>query len=416
MKSTGEVMGIDTAFGHAFAKSQTAAYGSLPTAGPDLRLGGQPGQARDDLPGQAAGRPRLRDRRHRRHRRGAAPARRRLRDRAASTSRTGRRARTRSSLIAAGEVALVINTPQGSGGARLDGYEIRSAAVAADIPCITTVPGRRGRGDGHRGADPGRDVGAPAAGAARRAARGAPGDGRRVLDRRRSRPVSVLYERLARPVLFRLGGGDAEAAHEWTLRRLARCRESPAALRALAALSRAGGAARRATVFGLRFPNPVGLAAGMDKDGVALPAWPALGFGFVEVGTVTRARRSRATTGPGCSGCRASRRRHQPDGLQQRRRARRWPPGWPRSAPLPVPLGHQPRQVEGDAAGRGGRRLPDLAAGAARRTATTSRSTSARRTRPGLRDAAGPRPTCASCSRALRPSDGVAGGRPAARW
>jgi dihydroorotate dehydrogenase len=40
-------------------------------------------------------------------------------------------------------------------------------------------------------------------------------------------------------------------------------------------------------VFGVRFPNAVGLAAGMDKNGVALPAWPALGFGFVEVGTVT---------------------------------------------------------------------------------------------------------------------------------
>ena len=46
------------------------------------------------------------------------------------------------------------------------------------------------------------------------------------------------------------------------------------------------GAAR--TVFGLRFPNPVGLAAGMDKDGEALAAFRALGFGFVEVGTVTR--------------------------------------------------------------------------------------------------------------------------------
>ena len=44
------------------------------------------------------------------------------------------------SLIAGGEVALVINTPQGSG-ARQDGYEIRSAAVAADIPCVTTIPG-----------------------------------------------------------------------------------------------------------------------------------------------------------------------------------------------------------------------------------------------------------------------------------
>jgi dihydroorotate dehydrogenase len=40
-------------------------------------------------------------------------------------------------------------------------------------------------------------------------------------------------------------------------------------------------------VFGIRFPGPVGLAAGMDKNGIALPAWRALGFGFVEVGTVT---------------------------------------------------------------------------------------------------------------------------------
>jgi dihydroorotate dehydrogenase len=41
------------------------------------------------------------------------------------------------------------------------------------------------------------------------------------------------------------------------------------------------------TLFGLKFPNPVGLAAGLDKNGVALPAWAALGFGFVEIGTVT---------------------------------------------------------------------------------------------------------------------------------
>jgi dihydroorotate dehydrogenase len=47
-----------------------------------------------------------------------------------------------------------------------------------------------------------------------------------------------------------------------------------------------GGGAPR-TVFGVRFPGPVGLAAGMDKDGRALRAWPAFGFGFVEVGTVT---------------------------------------------------------------------------------------------------------------------------------
>ncbi len=39
--------------------------------------------------------------------------------------------------------------------------------------------------------------------------------------------------------------------------------------------------------FGLKFPNPVGLAAGLDKNALALPAWPALGFGFVEIGSVT---------------------------------------------------------------------------------------------------------------------------------
>src|SRR5206468_234289 len=44
---------------------------------------------------------------------------------------------------------------------------------------------------------------------------------------------------------------------------------------------------RPKTLFGLNFPNPVGLAAGLDKNGVALPAWAALGFGFIEIGTVT---------------------------------------------------------------------------------------------------------------------------------
>jgi dihydroorotate dehydrogenase len=77
----------------------------------------------------------------------------------------------------------------------------------------------------------------------------------------------------ARRVLFRM---DAETAHERTL----------GALVAVARLRRPPPPAP-VTVFGVRFPNPVGLAAGMDKNGVALRAWPALGFGFVEVGTVT---------------------------------------------------------------------------------------------------------------------------------
>jgi dihydroorotate dehydrogenase len=94
----------------------------------------------------------------------------------------------------------------------------------------------------------------------------------------------VIFEKVVRPRLFRIGGGDAETAHEWTLERLAGVSRRGAVLGALRA--RYFRAAPR-TVFGVDFPNPVGLAAGMDKNGVALPAWPALGFGFVEVGTVT---------------------------------------------------------------------------------------------------------------------------------
>ncbi len=96
----------------------------------------------------------------------------------------------------------------------------------------------------------------------------------------------TAYQRVARPMLFRLGGGDAETAHETTLRSLALIGRSPAAIAALRGVARAT-VYRPRNVFGVEFPSPVGLAAGLDKDGRALAAWPALGFGFVEVGTVT---------------------------------------------------------------------------------------------------------------------------------
>ncbi|MDV3222670.1 quinone-dependent dihydroorotate dehydrogenase [Intrasporangium sp.] len=96
---------------------------------------------------------------------------------------------------------------------------------------------------------------------------------------------AVIYERVVRPTLFRLGGGDAEAAHHRTLAALTRLSRVASAV---AVLRRWHGVDDPRTVFGVRFPSVVGLAAGMDKDGVALRAWPALGFGFVEVGTVTR--------------------------------------------------------------------------------------------------------------------------------
>ncbi len=96
--------------------------------------------------------------------------------------------------------------------------------------------------------------------------------------------MSAVYERLARRALFASGGGDAEVAHHRTLQLLAQAGSTP---RRRAVLARVPRPAAPTTVFGIRFPNPVGLAAGMDKDAVAIPAWGALGFGFVEVGTVT---------------------------------------------------------------------------------------------------------------------------------
>jgi carbamoyl-phosphate synthase large subunit len=140
MKSTGEVMGIDSTFGTAFAKSQAAAYGSLPTSGTvfvsvanrDKRAVIFPVKRLHDLgfsilatSGTA-------------HvlRRNGVPAEVVGKNYAGGDSVVPR--------IIAGEIAMVLNTPFGSSdnsGPRLDGYEIRTAAVTAGIPCITTVQG-----------------------------------------------------------------------------------------------------------------------------------------------------------------------------------------------------------------------------------------------------------------------------------
>ena len=87
-----------------------------------------------------------------------------------------------------------------------------------------------------------------------------------------------LYKELVRPFLFL---ADPEAVHHFAM----------GALQAMGPLL-AGFAPKHdprlaRTVFGVTFPNPVGLAAGFDKNAVALPAWEALGFGFAEVGTIT---------------------------------------------------------------------------------------------------------------------------------
>ena len=141
MRSTGEVMGIDTTFGAAYSKSQTAAFGSLPTSGqvflsvadrdkrdlvvPAMSLS----QAGFTILATAGTAEVLR--RHginvelvRKHSEGVGPA----------------GEPTIVDLIDAGDVALVVNTPVGSG-PRLDGWLIRTAAVQRGVPCITTMQG-----------------------------------------------------------------------------------------------------------------------------------------------------------------------------------------------------------------------------------------------------------------------------------
>ena len=88
----------------------------------------------------------------------------------------------------------------------------------------------------------------------------------------------MLYD-LIRPLLFRL---DAERAHHVTLQSLEMVHRL-----GLASLLNGVPVCRPRQVMGLTFPNAVGLAAGLDKNGAYIDALAALGFGFIEVGTVT---------------------------------------------------------------------------------------------------------------------------------
>ena len=87
--------------------------------------------------------------------------------------------------------------------------------------------------------------------------------------------------RLLRPLLFRL---DAEDAHAWGVRAGRLGQRLPALVRALFEAEDAG---LEQTVWGLRFRNPVGLAAGFDKNAELVRLWAALGFGHAEVGSVS---------------------------------------------------------------------------------------------------------------------------------
>jgi dihydroorotate dehydrogenase len=94
--------------------------------------------------------------------------------------------------------------------------------------------------------------------------------------------MGFLHKKIIRPLLFRQ---DPEAAHNQAVRSLARASGSRLTLGLVKKIY--GSPELPTEVFGLRFPNPVGLAAGMDKHGDAIPGWAALGFGFSELGGVT---------------------------------------------------------------------------------------------------------------------------------
>jgi dihydroorotate dehydrogenase len=93
--------------------------------------------------------------------------------------------------------------------------------------------------------------------------------------------MKAAYEKVVRPLLFFL---DPERSHDLAIGLLRRASQVKLALHLL---GRFHPAAKPKTVFGVTFPNPLGLAAGFDKNGEALPALGALGFGFIEIGTVT---------------------------------------------------------------------------------------------------------------------------------
>jgi dihydroorotate dehydrogenase len=95
--------------------------------------------------------------------------------------------------------------------------------------------------------------------------------------------VSDPY-RLLRPALFRL---PPERAHALAMRVTRSASSIPPVLGALKRVGRHDDPRLAVEAFGVRFPNPIGVGAGLDKDADALPIWEAMGFGHVEIGTVT---------------------------------------------------------------------------------------------------------------------------------
>ncbi len=95
--------------------------------------------------------------------------------------------------------------------------------------------------------------------------------------------MSRIYQRFLKPLLFR---SEPETIHHRTLSGLSFIARSPALCQLVQEFLSPPRLPTEA--MGIKFPNPIGLAAGMDKNGVAIDAWAALGFGFTEIGGVTQ--------------------------------------------------------------------------------------------------------------------------------
>ncbi len=364
MKSTGEVMGLDIGFGTAFAKSQVAGFGPLPTKGTvfisvanrDKRYVIFPVKRLADLGFEilaTAGTASML-RRHgvmvttvRKYSQGTGP----------------QGEPTIVAMITDGEVDLIFNTPHGlspDGRPRFDGYEIRTAAVHAQRALHHHGAGARRRRAGHRG-DPVRQ---------RRGAVPA------VLVRRPAL-MGTLYARTVRPVLFSAYGGDAERVHEATLRTIATVGRLPPVRAGLAA------AVRPAPEPGHRSRDRVpGRGRAGRGDGQERHRRPVVGRARLRArgaghGDRVRAAGQRpaaavpAAAEPGAG---------QPDGVQQPRVRGAGRPAARRGSGEGQPASRHPgrslhRQDQDDATGRCDARLPHLAADCSPRTRTTWPST-----------------------------------------
>src|SRR5690348_3014033 len=92
-----------------------------------------------------------------------------------------------------------------------------------------------------------------------------------------------MFYNLLRNRLFTL---DAEAAHEWAAEKIEHLQQIPLAMRVIERICRPPASAAR-ELLGMRFRSPIGIAGGFDKNATMMPMLAALGFGFIEVGTVT---------------------------------------------------------------------------------------------------------------------------------